>query len=152
LKWYVAEIDDPIPHKTKTTTDYNYEMGELLAPTEKHSANLISSLCDDGLHRLAIDIDFDVKHYQLDAADAAYFLLAWEAPKTGIKLGWTICGRIIPSRTAGHWHLYSESKAYTWIEYEALLTELAGLGLIEYNYLNASRVRGQTLLRIQKEG
>lgn len=31
--------------------------GPLLEPTEEHPANLISSLCDDGLHRPALDID-----------------------------------------------------------------------------------------------
>lgn len=45
FKTHLAGSDDP-------ETD-----GELLAPTDEHPANLISSLCEDGLHRPALDID-----------------------------------------------------------------------------------------------
>jgi len=59
------------------------EGGPLHEPDEQHPANLVSSLCDDGLHRPALDLDIDAvlvtsstyRHYHLYLPDVA---LEWE--------------------------------------------------------------------------
>lgn len=54
-------MSDKYPHVRKCyhATDLNsYEKeGELLHPTDDKPANVVSSLCIDGLHRPALDID-----------------------------------------------------------------------------------------------
>lgn len=54
---------------------------------------------------------------------------------------------VYASSTPGHHHLYVDHEI-PWEKYLALLSALAGAGLIEGGYLNASRARGFTTLRL----
>jgi hypothetical protein len=55
--------------------------------------------------------------------------------------------RVLPSSTAGHYHLYID-KPVGEIEYFRLLDALAEAGLVEQGYVAASKVRGSTHLRL----
>lgn len=52
-QWYNPELDP----NSERVADGGYEGGPLERPSRKNGANLESSLCEDGFHRLAIDID-----------------------------------------------------------------------------------------------
>lgn len=54
--------------------------------------------------------------------------------------------RLIPSRTAGHYHLYID-KLMPWWKYRVLLKVLAWVGIIEPGYYRASVARRMTFLR-----
>ena len=66
IEWYNSSLDPAYLHKMtepmKEAVDTNEygQAGDLVEPApdgEHGQANLISSLCSDGLHRLAVDID-----------------------------------------------------------------------------------------------
>jgi hypothetical protein len=54
---------------------------------------------------------------------------------------------IIPSSTPGHGHLYID-KPMTWAVYERLLDALAAAGIVEQGYVNVSKERGFTAVRV----
>jgi hypothetical protein len=89
--------------------------GPLNAPDAAHPANLVSSLCEDDLHRPALDIDIPC--------------------------------RVVPSATEGHCHIYFDTVALSWRHYKNLLDALADAGILDESYVEASKARGQTLLR-----
>lgn len=96
--------------------------------------NLISSLCEDGLHRPAIDFD----HYgiaELDVRECfgGYF----DVP----------LHEVIAVRSTTHWHVYLPCVALDEDRYFEALDGMESMGLIETGYLYASKNRGQTLLR-----
>jgi hypothetical protein len=100
-------------------SDNAEDFAELIEPSDERPANLVSSLCEDGLHRPAIDIDVPCRY--------------------------------VPSSTPGHGHLYFDETALTWEQYEALLQALVTAGIVEPNYLEHSRRRRQTTLRIRHD-
>jgi len=104
--------------------------GPLNTPDASHPYNLVSSLCEDGLHRPALD--YDVRCTEHEARDAWALIF----PEEVIEL--------VASTT--HWHVYVPTLPMTWPAYSALLRALAG-GLVEERYVGASINRGQTLLR-----
>lgn len=55
--------------------------------------------------------------------------------------------RLVPSTTAGHWHLYIDV-AMPWWRYRRLLKALKTAGIIEPGYYSASVMRGHTALRL----
>lgn len=64
---YYNPVLDP---KSKAVEDTFFEDreykdgGPLTQPTEENPANLVSSLCDDGFHRPAIDIDIPCRYVE----------------------------------------------------------------------------------------
>lgn len=56
--------------------------------------------------------------------------------------------RLVPSSTRGHFHLYLDGLALEWDVYVRLLDALADTGVIERGYAEASKARGQTLVRV----
>lgn len=54
---------------------------------------------------------------------------------------------IIPSSTSGHGHLYIDHPV-SWEHMERLLEVLVDMGIVEKGYLEASRTRRQTFLRL----
>jgi hypothetical protein len=114
--------------------------GPLVTPDAAHLPNLASSLCTDGLHRWAVDLDDG-------------FLDAWEEggalhirANSGDLVQFTN-GRLVASSTAGHFHLYADD-AMSFDEYFDKLDHLVNIGLVQRAYVDASRSRGQTLLRL----
>lgn len=55
--------------------------------------------------------------------------------------------KLIPSSTPGHFHLYIDQEVGEW-DYINLLNALAGAGIIETGYRNASVQRGYTAVRL----
>lgn len=53
---------------------------------------------------------------------------------------------LLPSSTAGHFHLYL-NKACSWEQYKNVLLALLGAGLIQQGYYDWSVERGQSFLR-----
>ena len=54
---------------------------------------------------------------------------------------------LMPSSTPGHSHLYIESYM-SWSQYVKVLDAMAEAGIIEYGYVNASKARGFTAVRL----
>lgn len=106
------------------------EGGPLNEPDTWHPANLVSSLCTDGFHRPALDVDVALTD------DHRAFLSEF--------------GRllVIPSSTADHCHVYIDSVAFDWAAYQEFLATLVRAGIIESKYFDHSVARGQTLLRM----
>ncbi len=95
--------------------------------------NLISSLCEDGLHRPAIDFDYDIAQHLVDALFCAYF----DVPRS----------ELVVVRSTSNWHVYVPTRSYQDDAYFLLLDGLAAMEVIDDGYLLASEARGQTLLR-----
>lgn len=55
--------------------------------------------------------------------------------------------KLIPSTTPGHFHLYID-KDMTWSEYDRLLSVMVEVGLVEPGYVEVSRERGYTGVRL----
>lgn len=129
-KRYYNPILDPhcqrkmTPEMRKAVDEDRYaDGGPLNEPDHEHPTNLVSSLCGDGKHRPALDID--------------------------------IACEVLPSSTAGHFHLYFPTLALEWDAYVELLDALAKAGILEERYVAHSKERGQTLLRppgVEKPG
>ncbi len=107
--------------------------GPLLEPDATHTFNLISSLCSDGLHRPALDVDLARSLY-----DETWILestaRALEVPIDSLTAA--------PSTT--NWHVYGILPALPWDDYSELIRHC---GLLEGAYVRASEARRQTLLR-----
>lgn len=108
--------------------------GPLNAPDADHPHNLISSLCEDGKHRLALDVDKRPDDWEIVLE---VFVLG--GPHRGVV--WA------ESSTPGHWHLYVPGISYDWRQYAGILALATQHKLIDGSYLLASLNRGQTLLR-----
>lgn len=54
---------------------------------------------------------------------------------------------LVPSATPGHSHLYIDV-SMTWAKFEAILVALVDAGVVERGYLEASRKRGHTSVRV----
>ena len=105
--------------------------GPLLAPDAGHPFNLVSSLCADGLHRPALDVDFrdhlnSVVSVIADVVDAV--------PELDL-------GRLVAVPSTRHWHVYIPELALQWADYTALLDELVMFGVLERAYVDASLMR-----------
>lgn len=143
IMWYNPVLD---PHcqakmsdKHRTAVlDGTYDEGDagsggpLNRPDRDHPANLISSLCMDGLHLPALDIDGTD-----EADDLGLGQVRRHLPKS--------C-ELLAVRSAHHWHVYG-SAPMAWSDYVDALGEMAEAGLLEEAYVAASVRRGQTLLR-----
>ena len=127
-------------------------------------ANLVSSLCDNGLHAPALDIDFPVT---LEAREGGRFLLKMDKAMTkdvnyrlldvlhrlGIS---SVChtagilidcsAKLFPSSTHGHFHLYLDI-CLSWNDYADLLGALDEARIIERRYYKIAMDRKQTYLR-----
>lgn len=93
-RWYNPKLDrraqvKMTPEMLKAVQNGYYDdgseeqSGPLNEPDETHLANLVSSLCDDGLHRPALDIDIPCTYVQssTDGHGHLYFptvALNWE--------------------------------------------------------------------------
>lgn len=79
------------PTNTVNTEDGDYTAGgPLLEPTETSPANLVSSLCTDGLHRPALDIDIPCRVEQSTTPGHCHLYfnelaMTWETYKTLIE-------------------------------------------------------------------
>lgn len=95
-----------------------------------HPANLVSSLCDDGMHRPALDVDVpltdDHRAVLREFGDLA----------------------IVPSSTPGHCHVYIDGVAFDWESYKDFLASMVSAGIVDAKYVEHSVARGQTLLRM----
>jgi hypothetical protein len=111
--------------------------GPLNEPDEDHPYNLVSSLCLDGYHRPALDLDDYDNDGHGDTFDKIDEVWAFGARN----------GVLVPSSSSGHFHLYMPEPALTWREYVADLAALTRSKVIQGSYLLASIERGQTLLR-----
>lgn len=119
--------DDPVPDSPHDYVEVDYK-----------SCNLVSSLCEDGLHRLAIDVDREV--VGVDGRDDFWIVNGPRSVFPGDKL------TIIPSSTEGHFHVYG-TKGYEWEEYEALLESAMMRGVISGGYKRFSIRDGMSTLR-----
>ena len=66
----------------------------------------------------------------------------WHAPALDIDFP----ARLLPSSTAGHFHLYLDTIMY-WEDYAKLLRVMAEVGILEQGYVDASLERKMTCLR-----
>lgn len=135
LTWYnpllaptvTAKLTDDMAH----AVDYGYyaEGGPLNLPDEAHPFNLISSLCEDGLHRPALDVDH---------------------PFTDLNVGFLqrrFPGAMVLRSTSGNCHVYCDEPAMAWDEYQIYLWDCVSDGWVEDRYVEHSIHRGQSLLR-----
>jgi hypothetical protein len=103
--------------------------------------NLFSSMCEDGLHRLVLDYDCEIedpKKSALNFLDCWVDALVYLAPRTVL---------MVPSSTAGHYHVYLPTEAYTERQFTEILDEFDTYGILEHGYIHASLSREQTVVR-----
>lgn len=111
--------------------------GRLVRPDAYHPYNLISSLCQDGFHRPALDCDWA----DFDTAEEVASVIACND-------FWRDNGmRIVVVASTTNWHVYLPDVAYPHDEYMELIDALEPLDVLERAYVDASIMRGQTLLR-----
>lgn len=110
--------------------------GPLNRPGPDYPFNLISSLCEDGRHRPALDVD--MLWPPLDATTEITALLGavFDDP-----------GRVVVVRSTRYWHAYLPDVVLSWPDYQRLLDDLVDVCIVERGYVAASKNRGQTLLR-----
>lgn len=106
---------------------------------EWEKANLISSLCDDGMHKPVIDVD------HMTSWCAVAHIIDASREVNGIRVVAEQI-EIVPSSTPGHCHVYV-NRPMRWFAYSRLLRELHKRGVIEPGYLEASLAREQTFVR-----
>jgi hypothetical protein len=114
------------------TSDYGPDRDVVQMRIGPQSANLVGSLCKDMMHRVAVDIDFDVADRICEILD---MLELKDLPFM-----------LVPSTTSGHWHLYVD-KPMPWDEYEDLLARMVKLQIISAEYFGMSVQREMTRLR-----
>ncbi|MDP2598947.1 MAG: hypothetical protein Q8P49_03900 [Candidatus Liptonbacteria bacterium] len=134
-----------------------------LRSSEK-SATLVSSLCENGLHAPALDIDMPTtlekttdgklllktdarmswKNYSGLIAELRNLGLSSECHASGILLDCP--ARLFPSTTKGHFHLYLDV-CLNWEHYAHLLLALEKANIIEKKFFELSVAQGQTRLR-----
>lgn len=108
-------------------------------------ANLVTSLCDDGLHRVAIDIDHPCELMSVTGARVLVVNVDGVAKIVDLNL----VGRksdLVPSSSENHFHLYGD-RPLTWYVYSGWLNSLAEQGVIGQGYEAVSLARGFTTLR-----
>lgn len=137
LYWYMEHLNTP---------GYAGGPDAPIINVEKEEANLVSSLCTDGLHRLVIDVDYDIRLRALPD-DLDHFKVISYAPEHEAMVPPIVprCA-LVPSSTWGHWHLYVD-EPMTWAEAVEMVEGLVEAGLVERNYLNFSKRRGMFMVR-----
>jgi hypothetical protein len=100
-------------------------------PCPADQANLVGSLCKDGLHRPVLDLDF---HIEDSGAN----------PLAGFRLSGPY--RLVASSTPGHWHLLTD-QPMTWADHLQLLDRLLTAGLISRIYHEICVGMGQSTVR-----
>ncbi len=120
--------------QTLTSMPSGMSGGELELVTNK-PANLVSSLCEDGLHRPALDADTAFETESHKTKTTQRLAEVFGVPATDV----------IWSRSSRNWHAYIPTAALPWIDYWVLLYDC--LWLVDEEYVSASIGRGQTLLR-----
>lgn len=140
LLWYNPVLDHRTQDHKMTEAmakaaeagDYMEADGGLLHPPDDlHPFNLISSLCRDGMHRPAFDVDLD------NTEDEVRGLLVPSCPWDDMVL----------VRSSRFWHVYMPLLTFDLPAYLEFLRSLSGLGIVEPGYVSASEYRGQSLLR-----
>lgn len=141
LCWYNPKLDPALAHKmtpemvraiNEGTYDDGTEKqgGPLITPDEWHEPNLVSSLCADGLHRPALDVDFPHNPVVVQCIADAVELI----------------NPIVVASTGGNCHVYCVEPALTLDAYTEFLFSLGEW--LEDRYVCHSVNRGQTLLRL----
>lgn len=106
-------------------------------------ANLISSLCDDGLHMPVLDVDtMPAWKAVLELVDSWRWTFPSIAPPY-VDPDWV---DVVDSSTPGHSHIYVNA-AMTWENYEPLLDHLRSRHVIEEGYYKAALARKATFVR-----
>lgn len=123
--WRVAMLDDYVPGTV--FVEEAFETDE--------NPNLVSSLCEDGLHRPALDIDLPFNRESI-----ALILSTCDS--------FAVSGVIVVPSSSGHCHVYATRPALGFIDYVELVDRFVAAGLVERNYLSASIAREQTRLRL----
>lgn len=146
LTYYNPKLDPRLicekmtPAMAKAAEDGTYDdgsvkqSGPLHPPSDVYPYNLVSSLCTDGRHRPALDIDCANDPFEADAI-------------AGIVSDLTGGGTVDILESTHHYHFYVEDRDYSWDAYQRLLDDLVDAGVLEVGYVSASIARGQTLLR-----
>ena len=144
--WYNPKLDLSLSHKITPAMQAAIDNGEydngteaqsgpLNDPDASHPANLVSSLCDDGSHRPALDIDVPFTRYNIDEIER-----------------WVPGGVQVSRSAGGNCHAYGHGLALSWPDYVKYLCRLVGNGWIDQRYFDHSITRGQTLLRLPGVG
>lgn len=115
------------------SSDYNEDRDVVRMCVGPQGANLVGSVCKDMMHRVAVDIDFDIADRICEILDM--FELADHL------------FMLVPSTTPGHWHLYVD-KPMSWEAYEEVLAKMVKLRIISAEYFGMSIQRGMTRLRM----
>lgn len=113
--------------------------GSLEAPDPQHPANLISSLCEDGLHRPVLDVDLPQSQNMPDTIRIRVEGILWSAGHNALD--------ITVVNSTSNYHVYVPKLELDWFEYVRLLYLFHDKKLVEKNYILASMNRGQTLVR-----
>jgi hypothetical protein len=100
--------------------------------------------------------DIESGRYDTDDVDQAQVITSlvtrdvgrpYDASHHKVVLDIDLPAKLIPSSTEGHFHLYID-KEISWGAYVTLLQALAGAGILEQGYVNASLERGLTAVRL----
>jgi hypothetical protein len=130
---------------------------EMMVSSINDKANLVSSQCTDGFHRLCIDVDRKCEVLVSDFADAIIVVQPYNSEKYE-KGKWertprptrpvALSGNLfkVDSSAVDHCHVYSDHP-YTWGEYAQVLKQLGMAGVIQKSYYLYSVERGFTAVR-----
>lgn len=124
-----------------STEGYENDAGPLLGAGPHGALNLVSSLCEDGWHCPALDIDHD----DVDTLTA----IDNDVRRHLRYVDWHKDALLIWQPSSTNWHLYIPNVILQWDAYLNLMCGLAeDAGIIDDAYVEHSKDRGQSLLRL----
>lgn len=159
LLFYCEGVDDP----TKDHDAY-------ISAEDAGQHNLIGSLCKNGMHKPALDLDFaatrkdscvqmwlNKKLKQDDTNNLAKILLtldliehtghvSWVDTLNCLFINFSVPADLIQSSTIGHFHLYLD-KELTYAVYKTLIETFVDVGILQQGILRRFNTSGQTFLR-----
>lgn len=147
LYYYLANLDQAGSSHNIAEADVAFDQdgnevdaNKRVRVDDPQKANLISSLCDDGLHRPVLDVD------EMPVWKAVGEIIdSWRTVFCDGRLAPNLI-EVVPSSTPGHVHVYIEH-SIRWHKYRELLIELAHRGVIQPGFANASVAREATFVR-----
>lgn len=120
--------------------DYTNDAGPLLGIGPFGALNLVSSMCEDGWHCPALDID----HNDVDELTEITRLIINHIGFIG-----TMRPLLIWQPSANNWHCYIPNVILEWPVYLGFMQALADDGeILQPEYVEHSKDRGQSLLRL----
>ena len=145
VTYYTVDVDPRIQPRKKT--EYS-KPSPLVQGTEDNPANLISSLCEDGKHRLILDCDvtdISLKHLK------SYYLDVFRYRDAGRKGTSSKAEKALKNstiiRSGSHLHVYTQIEFTSWSMMVGCMPTSARLRITE-EWIHMVRKQKQALLRL----